>query len=44
VTTAATWFKGIALGSRANLILREEAVSLGEYGVLTLLVLDESLR
>jgi Zn-dependent peptidase ImmA (M78 family) len=37
-STAATWFQGISAGTSADLILREEAVSLGRFGVLTLLV------
>lgn len=40
-STAATWFRGIAQGARANYILREEVLSLGSYGVLTMLVLDD---
>lgn len=38
VSTAATWFRGIAPGSVRDIVLREEAISLGRFGVLTLLV------
>lgn len=39
-TTAAMWFQGISHGARTNHILREEAVAIGRFGILTLLVLD----
>lgn len=39
-TTAAMWFQGISHGARADHILREEAVPIGRFGVLTLLALD----
>jgi Zn-dependent peptidase ImmA (M78 family) len=40
-STAATWFRGITHGARTNYILREEVLSLGRYGVLTMLILDD---
>lgn len=36
-SSAETWFKNVPAGATQNLILREEALRLGDHGVLTLL-------
>lgn len=36
-TTAAYWFTAVPLGSARDIILREEAIRLGSYGVFTFL-------
>ncbi len=41
-TTASSWFPTIAEGGVRNLILREEAMALGRFGVLTLLTLHNA--
>ena len=38
-TTASSWFPAITARSVRNVILREEAIALGRFGVLTLLTL-----
>ncbi|MDA7978971.1 MAG: ImmA/IrrE family metallo-endopeptidase [Pirellulales bacterium] len=40
-TTAAHWFPFVSVGSYGDCLLKEEAVSLGRYGTLTLLSLAE---
>jgi Zn-dependent peptidase ImmA (M78 family) len=37
VTTAATWFPFVKAGSHNDSLMNEQAISLGQYGVLTLL-------
>jgi hypothetical protein len=36
-TTAAYWFKSVKIGSARDIVLREEALRLGQYGVFTFL-------
>lgn len=36
-TTAAYWFKSVGMGSARDIVLREEALRLGSYGVFTFL-------
>lgn len=38
VSTASTWFPFIAPGSARDVLLREEAIALGSYGVLTFIM------
>lgn len=42
-TTASFWFPGVPSGSGRDVILREDAVSLGRFGTLTLLTLVDPL-
>jgi hypothetical protein len=42
--TASAWFAGIEPGSDRDVILREQALPLGKYGVLTMLLLPRSGR
>lgn len=39
-STASRWFNGIAASSERDVVLREQAVSLGRFGALTLLITE----
>ena len=39
-TTASAWFPTVSISSSRNVILREEAVSLGRFGALTILTIQ----